>query len=65
VNLLAEIRAGIVRVGWSEVARRSGMHRITLHRCFGKNGRGRPTLATIERVLPHIGLQLAIVEAKN
>lgn len=65
MNVLAKIRAGIERVGWSETARRSGVARSHLHRAFGANGRGGPSLNTIERVLPHVGLDLDVTEASH
>jgi DNA-binding phage protein len=64
VNVVEQIRAAIERIGWSETARRSGVNRVTLHRCFGKNGREHPTMTTIERVLPHIGLRIAVEEVQ-
>ena len=65
MNVLAGIREAIERIGWSETARLSGVDRTTLHRCFGRNGRGHPALATIERVLPHVGLELTVTEARR
>jgi len=61
VTVLSDIRAAITAMGWSETARRSGVDRVTLHRVFGENGRGHPTLETIERVLPTLGLNLVVV----
>lgn len=60
--MIEQIRAAIARVGWSETARRSGVDRVTLHRCFGNSGNQNPKLATIEAVLPHVGLRLAVTE---
>jgi DNA-binding phage protein len=67
VNVVGEIRTAIERQGWSETARRSGISRVTLHRAFGDTRRkaavnAGPSLATIERVLPSIGLELAVRE---
>lgn len=62
MTVIAQIRAGIERLGWSEISRRSGVDRTCLHRVFGKNGRGHPSLTTIERVLPHLGLELQVRE---
>lgn len=62
-GIIPEIRAGIERVGWTETARRSGLERTQLHRAFGKNGRQCPSLATVERLLPHVGLRLAVEHA--
>jgi DNA-binding phage protein len=61
-------RVGIVRAigqaiderGWSETSLRSGVERCSLHRAFGAHGRGHPTMTTIERVLPHVGLRLTV-----
>lgn len=57
------VRAAIQRVGWSETARRAGVDRVTLHRCFGArpNGRG-PQLSTLLAILPHVGLSLTVKE---
>lgn len=65
-EIIAKIREGIVRIGWSETARRSGINRVTLYRTFGnmrtlcKGPRGPqgPSLETILAVLPVIGLRL-------
>lgn len=59
-EVIAAIRAAIERIGWSETARRSGVERTHLHRSFGENGREWPSLSTIERVLPHLGLRLRV-----
>lgn len=56
------IGLAIERIGVCEVARLSGVDRVVLWRAFSKNGRGHPTLTTIERVLPHVGLELAVRE---
>lgn len=63
MSVIPQIREAIEREGWSKTADRSGVDRVTLHRCFGKNGRGHPTLTTVERVLPHVGLELVAVRA--
>ncbi len=60
MSILPAIREAIERVGWSRTAELSGVRRETLHRAFGENGRGHPTLTTIEKVLPVIGLELSI-----
>jgi DNA-binding phage protein len=65
MSVVADIRAGIERVGWTETARRSGIDRGTLHRSFGKNARRIANLSTVERVVPHIGLALTVTEARQ
>lgn len=62
-EFLATVRARIQSVGWSETARRSGINRVTLHRCFGERARNDPGLETIVAVLPHVGLELAATES--
>jgi DNA-binding phage protein len=64
-GVVRDIGLVIERVGWREVARRTGVDRCALHRTFSRNGRGHPTLATLDRVLPHVGLRLTIVEAEQ
>lgn len=61
---VAFIRARIETVGWSETARRSGLHRCHLHRAFGANrrGSGLPTLRTLTALLPVLGLELTVRE---
>lgn len=70
MNVLEQIRDAIERQGWSETARRSGITRTTLHRAFGDTRRkhcvsARPSFTTIERVLPHVGLELAAREVES
>lgn len=62
--LIAIIRARIEVTGWSETARRCGMHRCHLHHTFGANRRGNslPTLRTLIALLPAIGLELTVRE---
>lgn len=62
MTVVSEIRAAIVRMGWSETARRSGVDRTVLHRTFAEKPRKGPSLRTIERVLPALGLELAVRE---
>lgn len=59
MTIIEQIRAGIERIGWSETSRRCGVDRTVLHRTFGNNPRG-PSLRTIQRVLPALGLELSI-----
>jgi len=66
-DMIARIREAIVRVGWSETARRCGIDRVTLHRAFGttpkvKGPRGPigPSFDTVLAVLPAVGLKLII-----
>jgi DNA-binding phage protein len=65
----ADYRMGVVRDiglaiegrGWKRTAQESGVDRCALHRAFGRHGRGHPTMTTINRVLPGLGLRLAVV----
>jgi DNA-binding phage protein len=62
--LFAQIRVAIVRQGWSETARRSGVRRETLHRTFGPNPDIRaPNLNTIDAVVTALGLRLSLTRA--
>lgn len=64
--ICAILRAAIVRTGWSETARRSGVNRVTLHRCFPHRGSGtNPSLATIAAVAGALSLQLTVSERAN
>lgn len=58
--IVAAIRPAIEQLGWSETARRCGLHRTHLHHAFGRNADRTPKLQTIERVLPALGLQLTV-----
>jgi DNA-binding phage protein len=64
-EILDRIREEIEARGWSKVAEQSGVDRVNLHRVFGPNGRGRPNMTTLERVLPHLGLELQVTEARR
>jgi DNA-binding phage protein len=57
-----QVREAIVRVGWSETARRSGYDRCNLHRAFRKNSRTVPNLATIVDVAEAVGLKIEVRE---
>ena len=59
-GIVRDIGLAIERQGWKKTAELSGVDRTSLHRSFGRNWRHRPSLETIEQVLPHLGLQLAI-----
>lgn len=61
-EIVAKIRDGIARVGWSETARRTNIARAQLWRNF-KEG-GNPKLETIAAVLPHVGLELTVQEVR-
>jgi DNA-binding phage protein len=62
IGVVREIGLAIEREGWSATSKRSGVDRTELHRAFGRHGRGHPTLRTIERVIPHVGLELTARE---
>jgi DNA-binding phage protein len=64
-GVISDIGLAIERIGFREASRRSGVERAALHRAFSRNGRGHPTLRTLERVLPHLGLRLAVVELER
>jgi DNA-binding phage protein len=53
-----ELRPRIAEVGWTAMARLSGVERASLHRAFRHNGK--PNLDTINKVLPHVGLRLTL-----
>lgn len=56
-----ELRAAIVRTGWSETARRCGIDRTALHRSFRpKRGNGQPSFVTVSLVAEALGLRLSI-----
>lgn len=59
-----ELRAAIVRTGWSETARRSGVDRCNLHRAFTaeRRGGGLPSFATVAAVARALGLRLCVFE---
>lgn len=55
------LRAEIVRVGWSETARRCGMDRTALHRVFRINPATRcPNFATIASVAQALNLEITV-----
>lgn len=61
-ELREEICRRIAAVGWCEMSRRTGIDRIQLYRLF-RWGRGSFRIETLNRVLPHVGMKLTIVEA--
>lgn len=52
------LREEIQRVGWSEVARRSGLRRENLHRVFKRGSGHLPSLSTISLVALAVGVRL-------
>lgn len=67
MNIVAQIRTRIKLMGWSYVARKSGVERPTLWRAFGDGccPNRSPTLTTLNAVLPVIGLELEIREVRR
>lgn len=64
--LCAQVRSAIVRTGWSETARRSGIRRETLHRSFsGRPDAQTPSLTTIAAVADALDLALSVTEARH
>jgi DNA-binding phage protein len=46
--------------GWCELSRRTGLDRSMLNRAFAMKGHT-PSLTTVLRVLPHLGLRMTII----
>lgn len=60
------VRRAIEERGWSNVARSSGVDRVTLHRCFGnRRARYKPSLRTLEATLSVLGLEITITEKRS
>lgn len=59
--LCVQLRAGIVRTGWSEMARRTGLDRCALHRSFPEiRGNRSMNLMTAALVANALGLRLSL-----
>lgn len=58
--ICALVRSEIVRVGWSEIARRSGMDRTALHRAFPPKGDRNPSFRTMTSVADAVGLEFTV-----
>jgi DNA-binding phage protein len=59
--LCAALREHIIRAGWSETARRTGIDRCALHRAFPEKRRGTmPAFVTVSLVAAALNLRLAV-----
>jgi DNA-binding phage protein len=60
-ELLDAFALGITRIGKRKVAKLAGLDRVTIYRCFFREERQMPTLDTLVRIAPHIGLRVTAV----
>jgi DNA-binding phage protein len=58
--ICARLRTEIIRTGWSETARRSGVERAALHRAFMGGGKRVPSFQTIASVAQALGLEFSL-----
>ena len=57
------VRREIIRVGWSETARRCGMDRTALHRAFPPACNRNPSFVTLTNVAAAVGLEFTVRKA--